>query len=985
MPTNPPGANAFDPIADQETDRLFFRLIPALMLLLAALAAWGGTSYLKQRHQAVERAKLGESCRNLARQLENVILHDEALGAVSAVGLTHENFRQVLISRTYPAPPEVKAELNGLAQHYGISVAYLMDLDGRVVASSDYSGINLIGNNYGFRPYFKVPLTGRRFVYPALGVTTKEPGLYYSAPVYGPRNHRPAPVVGVLVFKIGIDRVQECLDAHPDPALLLTPGGVTFATNIPEWQFNLISPDAASHLDQRQFELNGQKSPPLLPVDLRTSSSTWQGLPYLVDFCPLLLGAELGAWKAVELHRVRTGLPTGEIAAVVGVALCIFGLGGALWLTRRRHRQLERQRQRREHEAQAAFLAQLRAAKDQAELINNLVPSAIFTVDLDKRITSWNRMAEKITGYSSAEALGQECALFTEHPCREVCGLYSPTVDKPIVGRECSIRIKSGEVRLIRKNAACLVDDSGRIVGGIESFEDITSQNAAEKALAESERRFRELSELLPALVVEMNLEGRVTYANQYAFAHTGYTPEDIERGFMAASLVSSADRPRALQGLAQALSTRSTIQNEYQACRRNGERFDVITCSAPILRDGQVAGVRSVLFDITERKQTEKALIQSDRLAAVGVLAAGIAHQFNNINTSVLGYAQLLLDDPRLPEMLRERLERIYNAAGRARQITQNLLTFAGKQKTTRQTGQLELVTAEVVDLLQEEFATQGIEIAMAPAQLPPAHLDQAEIGQVVLNLLINASHALLGRPEKRIELTFGSDPSSVWLDVRDSGCGIAPEQLKDIFLPFFSTKGEHSTGGSAQSAVRGTGLGLSLSQTIVDQHGGRLSVESVVGSGTTFRLSLPRQIERTEPQPEAPAQSGAPAAGKSETGRTILVLDDELDIVDLLRVVLEQRGYEVLATRTPRQARDWLCEMRVVLAFIDLQMPTVDGANFLRQLRAEGIKVARTVVMTGRLPLPVDELAGLEVTEILAKPFTAEEIDALLARQLS
>ncbi len=388
---------------------------------------------------------------------------------------------------------------------------------------------------------------------------------------------------------------------------------------------------------------------------------------------------------------------------------------------------------------------------------------------------------------------------------------------------------------------------------------------------------------------------------------------------------------------------------------------------------------------EIGSRQQIEAALIRAERLAAVGELAGGVAHEFNNINTSVLGFSELLLGDGQHSAETRDCLLRIRKAALRAKSITSSLLTFAGKGVSDFALANLALVLRESLALVSRDLETNGIEVRTELDTSITLPLDPSQIGQVALNLLLNAQHALLDRSEKRIEVRSWSEAEHACFSVTDTGCGIPEEHLGKIFSPFFSTKGEHSLGDSSQAAVRGTGLGLSVSQTIIDNHGGRILVESQPGRGSTFTVRLPLKraesiIRRAPP---------GPAVTRELPGGRIMVLDDEEETRDLLQIYLRRHGFEVYCQDEGERALELASEKAFDLVLVDLQMPRMTGLEFIRRLQKLTPEAApQFLVITGKpLPSETEELQALGVPDIVFKPFSLDEIMrrivALLAKR--
>ncbi len=401
-----------------------------------------------------------------------------------------------------------------------------------------------------------------------------------------------------------------------------------------------------------------------------------------------------------------------------------------------------------------------------------------------------------------------------------------------------------------------------------------------------------------------------------------------------------------------------------------------------PVVQDGNIVGFSEFSRDITARKEAEKALIRAERLAAVGTLASGVAHEFNNLHQVILGWTQMLEMDAEISASARTAIDRILNASKRAASITENLLVYTRRRLGTHAGASLSQVVLETLDLVRREYESDGVEFRLRLASVPESVMDTGAVGQVAMNLIINAGHALLGREEKVITLATGEEAGRLFLRVSDTGCGIPAADLPQIFTPFFSSKGEHAVGETPQAAVRGTGLGLSVCHTIVQQHDGEIAVESEVGRGTTFTVYLP-VVQAEDAPPTQPAADLLARWG----GRRVLVVDDEADVCELIRLVLERAGLEVVLAHNGKVGLEALRQEAPDLVMVDLQMPIMDGGEFLQALKAEKHRVP-VLVMTGRRrPGVNDRLVETRADAFLAKPFGYQEllrqVTALLAQQ--
>lgn len=409
-----------------------------------------------------------------------------------------------------------------------------------------------------------------------------------------------------------------------------------------------------------------------------------------------------------------------------------------------------------------------------------------------------------------------------------------------------------------------------------------------------------------------------------------------------------------------------------------------------------------SLRAEMEQRQSLQDQLIRSERLAAVGTLAAGVAHQFNNVNTIIMGYADIALEDPALPEHLRANLRTIRGGTERVSTVAKNLLAFTRSRKGPIQPGDVNDVVRDAMDLLERQLDTEGVAHQLTLAETPPVMMDRALLTQVVLNLMVNAHHAMLGRLQRTLSVSTGVDgeAGNVYVRVQDTGCGIPANQVAEIFTPFFSTKGEHCVGKSTQSGVRGTGLGLSVANTIATNHGGGILVESEVDVGSTFTLVTPiageAELEAARAKAEASAEAateagrmGEAAAGGGD-GRRILIVDDEPHILRVFRRMLEGKGFVVTTSPDGNNAMERLLAEDFDLLLVDLVMPTMRGEALIRRMRAELPleKQPPVVVVTGNCGIansdPWDMLSGIEVADVLIKPVNRDTLFASLAKAL-
>jgi two-component system NtrC family sensor kinase len=369
----------------------------------------------------------------------------------------------------------------------------------------------------------------------------------------------------------------------------------------------------------------------------------------------------------------------------------------------------------------------------------------------------------------------------------------------------------------------------------------------------------------------------------------------------------------------------------------------------------------RVQLFDELQAKQDE--LIRSSKLAALGTFAAGIAHEFNNLLAAVIGFAQLGLSSDDVAEK-DEALEVATRACQRGQSITGGLLTFARRRESRRELTDLRTVVEDTVVLVQREFTKSNVHVELQLEPVPQTVCDPGQIAQVVMNMLTNARDALVGDGGGRITIGLSQHDQEIELIVKDSGCGIPEELLPQIFQPFMTTKG--ALGGGNTS---GTGLGLAISYGIIENHGGTIDVDSILGQGTTMTIRLP--IVGSALIDDEPSM-----ALEQMASLRILIVDDEFDIAESLRRILERYGHEVVTASDGRTALDIFQVAPFDLVISDAIMPGLGGVDLVRALREEDPHVA-ILAVSGQTDSPqVRAMLDHGALAVLTKPFETDDL---------
>ncbi len=389
---------------------------------------------------------------------------------------------------------------------------------------------------------------------------------------------------------------------------------------------------------------------------------------------------------------------------------------------------------------------------------------------------------------------------------------------------------------------------------------------------------------------------------------------------------------------------------------------------------------LHGVLLDVTEQKQLQSHLSQSQRMEAVGQLASGVAHDFNNLLTIIKGYSSLLIErDPDGPDS--HAVREIQQAADRAASLTHQLLAFSRKQ--TLQPRVLDLNTiVHGLEMMLRRVLTENVELVIESAtNLGFVKADPVQMEQVLINLVVNARDAMpkggrltINTERQEVTKNFGEGESFVkagsyvTLSVADTGTGIDAATRTRIFEPFFTTK----------EVGKGTGLGLATVYGIIKQSNGHIEVESEPGKGATFRVSLPR----VEQEPVAVRKTTMAETHRRGSG-TILLAEDEPLLRELGQTILTQAGYDVLTAPNPEALKSFVAEYagKIDLLLTDVGMPGMSGPELVRVVKARWPEV-RVLYMSGYADDEIEDLdrdAGF-----LQKPFTPAELTAKIAEVL-
>ena len=658
--------------------------------------------------------------------------------------------------------------------------------------------------------------------------------------------------------------------------------------------------------------------------------------------------------------------------------------------------------------------------------IVNSSDDAIIGKDLDGVITSWNKGAERLFGYTAQEAIGQPITMLIppdrQHEEPEILARLKRGER---VDHFETIRVrKDGSPLEISLTISPIKDATGRVIGASKIARDITERKEAEEAL----RRAMEFDEAVMSNMGEglytVDKQGLVTKMNPAAEKLLGWTLEEL-RGKKMHDVTHykhpdgspfPAEECAGLQVLREGMPLKDF---EDTFIRKDGRLFPVSYSSSPLRdRDGEIVGLVVVFQDITERNQAQEALRQNQaqlenrvaertielqqvnaalsrdmeerkkleeqllhaqKMESIGVLAGGIAHDFNNILNIIQGYAFVLRGHGTQGKETGESLTVINETVHRGAALVQQLLTLARKSPIKVESVNVNGLVEGLITLITQTFP-KTIELSPAlEADLPPITADKNQIEQALLNLCVNARDAMSGggRLSFKTESIEGAtlqglgkilDGRYVCIEVRDTGVGMDESIRKRVFEPFFTTK---NTG-------QGTGLGLSVVYGIVENHNGFINVESKPESGTSFRLYFPVAQSLEKPATDKIAEASFETTERPNGHGTILLVEDEKNMLDLLEKTLVRHGYQVLAAADGKKALEIYrhYKQNIDIVLLDTGLPKIGGQDVLLKMKNENPDL-KVIITSGYLdPKLKSELERAGVKYFLQKPYMPDEV---------
>jgi len=596
------------------------------------------------------------------------------------------------------------------------------------------------------------------------------------------------------------------------------------------------------------------------------------------------------------------------------------------------------------------------------------VGESVLITDISQRIIFYNKRTEETFGFGSTELLGKGPGV-----------LYEITDSNSFKGNwqgEVMAVKKTGEKFPALLTTSTVTNKNGITTGIIGVLRDISEIRSLVEKLEEAginlERRVQLRTEELEKskilwertfdsiedMVSIHNIDDKIVRVNKAIAKKFNKTPSELE-GKDCCSLFTEEEPCPCYE----VIKSKKSVQKEIRSEKLGGV---FVISASPIFNDsGEVEGIIHIASDITKRKTLEEQLIQSSKMAAVGTLVAGIAHELNNPLTIIMGYCYMLLNDPSLGNEFKERLKKVQEQSNRAKKIIYNLSVFGRSHKLEKRNVDLLELIEKTLELRNYDMERKDIEIIKNfEENLPFVYVDENQIQQVILNIINNAVDAILSfKDEGTIKINVTRDDDKIKLIFSDDGAGIDPRHINKIFDPFYTTK----------EVGKGTGLGLSISYGIIKEHRGDINVKSDPGKGTDFTITLPVSILTDIEEEEEVSE----LKETSPTG-SILVVDDEALIVDVIISSLKKHGYKVKGALDGKKAIEMIKKMDFDVVISDYRMPNLSGEKLYSTLvEIKPALLKKLIYITGEV---VDEtnLSFIRENElpVLHKPFDMNKL---------
>ncbi len=616
----------------------------------------------------------------------------------------------------------------------------------------------------------------------------------------------------------------------------------------------------------------------------------------------------------------------------------------------------------------------LKESEEKYRTILENIEDGYYEVDIAGNFTFFNDSICKVLGYTNDELMGTNNLQYTEkEDAKRLYQTFNRVYEtgKPTKVFDWEIIRKDGTKRHVEASVSLMKDTKGQRKGFRGIVRDITEKKQMEKELVQTKNFLQNILDSSIDGITTTDLQGNVIYASPRTKDILGY---DQEAAISKKAYSFYGNRIEDAKLIMKELKAKGElIDHEMKLKRKDDELID-INLSASLLKDekGEVIGTLGIFRDITEKNMLEAQLAQAQRMEALGTLAGGIAHNFNNLLMGIQGNASLMLleTDPTHPNC--ERLKNIEESVQNGSRLTRQLLGYAREGRYEVRPISL----SQVVEETSNTFGTTKKEITVhqdLAKDLYGIKVDQSQIEQVLLNLYVNAAEAMPGGGDLFLKTmkvthkdmrgkTYKANPGNyVLLTIRDTGIGMDKKTKDRIFEPFFTTKG----------LAKGTGLGLASVYGIVKAHGGYIDIESKRGQGTTFEIYLPATQKEVKEEKKSP---GRLVKGKG----TILLVDDEEMVIDVGEQMLKKLGYEVYLARGGQEAIDVYEENKdnIDMVLLDIVMPGMSGGKTYESLRQIDSDIKVLLSSGYDIDGKAKEILERGCDAFIQKPFSMKEL---------
>jgi len=632
------------------------------------------------------------------------------------------------------------------------------------------------------------------------------------------------------------------------------------------------------------------------------------------------------------------------------------------------------------------IIEDLKRSEERYRTVLDEMEEAYYELDLSGKLTFLNDALVRKAGRSREELIGMPYKEYT--PAKDVKRMYEAFSQvyksgRPLKGIPIQAVKQDGTIISSEDTVLPLRNKAGDVIGFRGLSHDVTERLRMMEALRLSEERYRTMLDEMEEAYYEVDLDGNFTFFSDALCRQLGYSREEIigmhyklyipaenaKKVFDVYNTVFRTGEPRKSFASSQITKSGKLVHTEDSIFPMRDE-------------EGKIIGFRGISRDVTERRQREEERKQleqkaqfASRLASVGELASGVAHEINNPLTAVIGYAHLLLDRKDIPADIKRDVEVINEGAQRVAGIIKKLLVFARQTKPERTYVDINEIISTTLELRAYSLQSSNIKVILQlDPDLPMTVADPGQMQQVFLNLIMNAeAEVKMVQGGGKLSIKTEQAGDNIRISFKDNGLGIAKENLERIFNPFFTTR----------KVGQGTGLGLSVCHGIVTEHKGKIWAESHVGKGAAFIVELPVVGETKQFEMPEPVVRETRRAARAK----ILVVDDEFMVRQFISQILADEGHEVQVADSAEVALEEVTKKEYQAIMLDIKMPGMSGIDLYRHFQKLSPAIADKVVfITGDI-MGANTMTFLSKTKApyIIKPFDAKQLKTEINRVLA